>query len=231
MVLFGGINKAKYEEPLYIFPIVNGSDLTKALRINMTGISVNETAMVSDKFPLDAVFDIEVGMTYVPEYLAKALFAQIGATGVPDDYGQVNLSCSSVSENTTIGFNFGDLKVQLPASLFLSGNPDSGQSFGYSDDLCYFTICENKHLRNEGSIVLGTNFITMVYSVFDLENDEISLANRNWNATTDDIVEITKGKNAVPGTTDGTKSAGTRVEGGMRAGALISAIALWCFVL
>ncbi|KAJ5190623.1 uncharacterized protein N7498_009608 [Penicillium cinerascens] len=246
MILFGGINKAKYEEPLYTFPIVNGSDLTKALRINMTGISVNETAMVSDKFPLDAVFDIEVDMTYVPDYLAKALFAQIGATGVPDDNGQVNLSCSSVGENATIGFNFGDLNVQLPAWSFLSGNPDIGESDYETDDLCYFTICENKELQNEGSIVLGTNFITLVYSVFDLENDEISLAGRNWNAASDDIVEITTGKNAVPGTTAGSnstgsnstgtksagkKSAGIRIEVGMRAGALISAIALWCFVL
>lgn len=42
----------------------------------MTGISVNGAATVSDKSPLDAVFDIQVGMTYVPKYLAKALFSQ-----------------------------------------------------------------------------------------------------------------------------------------------------------
>jgi hypothetical protein len=61
--LFGGVNKARYNGSLYTFPIVNGSDLTKAFRINMDGISINETSAALKDFPLDAVFDLAIGMT------------------------------------------------------------------------------------------------------------------------------------------------------------------------
>lgn len=64
---------------------------------------------------------------------------------------------------------------------------------------CYFTICENTDLQFKGSIILGSNFISKVYAVFDLENDEISLAQPTWTDAPDDIVEITSAKDGVPG--------------------------------
>jgi hypothetical protein len=45
--------------------MVNESDLTKALRINMDGISINEISAASNEFPLDAVFDLAVEVTYM----------------------------------------------------------------------------------------------------------------------------------------------------------------------
>ncbi|KAJ5112299.1 hypothetical protein N7532_000344 [Penicillium argentinense] len=179
---------------------MNGSGLTKALRINIDEILINETAQDATSFPLDVVFDTEVGMTYVPKSVAQALNAKIGATRVPDEIGQVNFSCSSVIEtNTMIEFKFGDLVYQFWIENFISGNRHSAGSYGYSDDLCYFTICENLHLQDEGSIILGSNSMSLIYAVFDLENDEVSLALRNGNVTADDIVEIKSGKDGVPG--------------------------------
>jgi Eukaryotic aspartyl protease. len=93
--LFGGINKARYYGPLYTFPIVKRSDLPKALRVNMDGISINKTSAASTTFPLDAVFDTAVSMSYVPKSVAQALNAQIGNTSVPDEHGQVNLLLQS----------------------------------------------------------------------------------------------------------------------------------------
>ncbi|KAJ5619685.1 hypothetical protein N7510_003669 [Penicillium lagena] len=217
--LFGGINKARYNGSLYTFPIVNGSDLTKALRINMDGISINETSTASKEFPLDAVFDTAVGMTYVPKSVAQALNAQIGNTSVPDENGQVNFSCSAVDENSTIEFKFGELEFQSYLSDFVTQESDTAANYGWSSDekTCYFTICENTMLQFEGSIVLGSNFISMVYAVFDLENDEVSLARLSWDEAPDDIVEITT--NGVPGVKK--DSAGTRIEKGLGMSALV----------
>ncbi|CAI7574904.1 unnamed protein product [Penicillium discolor] len=214
--LFGGVNKARYFGPLYTFPIVNGSGLTKALRINMDGISINETSAASTKFPLDAVFDTAVTMSYVPKSVAQALNAQIGNTSVPDEYGQVNFSCSAMGENSTIEFKFGQLKFQFYLSNFVSQQSDTATNDGWwsDEETCYFTICENVHLQDEGSIVLGSNFLSEVYAVFDLENDEISLANLNWwEHNPDDIVEITSGKNGVPGATSGVSEAKNGTSG------------------
>lgn len=214
--LFGGVNKARYFGPLYTFPIVNGSGLTKALRINMDGISINETSAASTKFPLDAVFDTAVTMSYVPKSVAQALNAQIGNTSVPDEYGQVNFSCSAMGENSTIEFKFGQLKFQFYLSNFVSQQSDTATNDGWwsDEETCYFTICENVHLQDEGSIVLGSNFLSEVYAVFDLENDEVSLANLNWwENNPDDIVEITSGKNGVPGATSGVSEAKNATSG------------------
>ncbi|KAJ5672197.1 hypothetical protein N7507_001324 [Penicillium longicatenatum] len=249
--LFGGVNRAKYTGPLYTFPIVNGSDLVKAFRINMTDISINETSAVTNDFPLDAVFDTVFDMTYVPKSVAQALNAQIGTASAPDRWGQVNLSCSAVGENSTIEFKFGELEFQFYLSDFITQESETAAKYGWSpdEDTCYFTICENIHYQNEGSIILGSNFISKTYAVFDLENDEVSLALPNWRNAPDDIVEITSGKNGVPGTTSGVTSttsgvssttsgasettkhsAATRIEAGLGMGALMFSAALHILV-
>ncbi|KAJ5360013.1 hypothetical protein N7517_009204 [Penicillium concentricum] len=198
--LFGGVNKAKYNSPLHTFPIVNGSDLAKAFRINIDGISINKTSAASKEFPLDAVFDTSFGLTYVPKSVAQALNAQIGKTSVPDKWGQVNFSCSAMGENSTIEFKFGELEFQFYLSDFVTQESLTGANYGWDPETetCYFAILENINFQYEGSIVLGSNFMSKVYAVFDLENDEISLANLNRYDSPDDIVEIKSGKNAVP---------------------------------
>jgi hypothetical protein len=231
--LFGGVNRAKYYNDLYTFPIVNGSDLTKALRINMTGISINGTSAAAKEFPLDTFFDIVTQMTYVPKSVAQALNAQIGNTSVPDINGQVNFSCSAVSENSTIEFKFGSLEFQFYLSDFVSREEGQAPStYGYDpiQETCYFTICENKDFQEKGSIVLGSSFISKIYAVFDLENDEVSLAELSWEHVADDIVEITSGKDGVPGAKKDSadkESAGTRIEKGLA----ISALVVGVFIL
>ncbi|CAG8101988.1 unnamed protein product [Penicillium nalgiovense] len=106
---------------------INRSGPTKALLINMDGmsinmddISINETSATSKEFPLDAVLDTEIGMIYVPKSVAQALNAQIGNTSVPDKRGQVNFSYSAVGENSTINFKFGELDFIFYLSYFVS---------------------------------------------------------------------------------------------------------------
>jgi Eukaryotic aspartyl protease. len=121
-----------------------------------------------------------------------------------------------MGENSTIEFKFGKLEFQFYLSQFVSQQSDIATNDGwYSDEeTCYFTICENVHLQYEGSIVLGSNFMSTVYAVFDLENDEISLANLNWwEHNPDDIVEITSGKNGVPGAKSGASESKSGTSG------------------
>ncbi|KAK5787783.1 hypothetical protein VI817_010280 [Penicillium citrinum] len=227
-VLFGGVNKAKYNGSLHTFPIVNGSDLSKALRINMDGISINGTSAASSEFPIDAVFDNRIAMTYAPKAIVEALTSHFSNVSVPDELGQVNFSCSSVSENATIEFKFGDLELQFYLDEFIGHQSDMLDAGGYSteDDTCFFTIAENvdKDLQKQGSIVLGTNFMSLIYSVFDLENGEVSLAKRNSFIVPDDIVEIKSGKNGVPGAKKSSASSG--VGSGLTMCVMLVAVAM-----
>ncbi|KAJ5494635.1 hypothetical protein N7463_010722 [Penicillium fimorum] len=241
--LFGGVNKAKLYGDLHTFPMVDESSLTKALRINMDGISINKTSAALNEFPLDAVFDSSLSMTYVPKSVAQALNAQIGNTSVPDDWGQVNFSCSALGENSTIEFKFGELVLDFYLSSFVTQGSHSAEKFGWYPDkeTCYFTILENIAYQYKGSIVLGANFMSRVYAVFDLENDEISLAQfNNWGHSPDDIVEIKSGKNAVPGAKKGSgakngseakeDSAGTHIGKGRGMSALVVSAAVFTLI-
>lgn len=226
-ILFGGVNKAKYEGDLYSFDTVMGNSSIKSLRINMDGISINGSSEASDEFPLDAVFSLGTTNTFVPKSVAQALNAQIGVTNVPDESGQVNFSCKTVPQDTTITFKFGKLDFDFDLEMFISRGsfePVEPWADVGDTDLCYFEILENKFTDSyDGSIFLGSNFISRVYSVFDLENDQISLAKRNTDDAPDDIVEITSGKDGVPGAKG---SPGTRVGGDLSMTALVAATAM-----
>lgn len=105
------------------------------------------------------------------------------------------------------------------------------------DDTCWFKIWEsqpgNKELSETGSIILGTNFMGLIYAAFGLENDEVSLAKRKWDDTPSEIAETTK--DGVPGAkrngtnkTGATKNAATSVcvAGALSMTALITATML-----
>ncbi|KAJ5584361.1 uncharacterized protein N7459_004161 [Penicillium hispanicum] len=258
-ILFGGVNKAMYNGTLYTFPIVDSpAGLPKALRINMTGVSINETAASPNSFPSDAVFDVYTELTYVPEAVAKDLFAQLGVTKMPKKYGQITLPCD-LSFNGTIALKFGDAVFQFPIGAFVS--TDSPYSFDVeTDDVndCYFDIAANYNYQDEGSTIIGAKFMQYIYAVFDLGNDQVSLANRNYEASSDDIVEIGSGKDAVPGSTlqdsnggngasgssggsgssgsssksdgDGKKSAASHIGGAIGLHSIFTGLAVWMLI-
>ncbi|UZP41314.1 hypothetical protein NXS19_009130 [Fusarium pseudograminearum] len=64
--------------------------------------------------------------------------------------------------------------------------------------------------------ILGDTFLRSAYVVFDLDNNEISLAQSNFEATGSHILEISKGKNAVPSATgsEGPQSSGSENAAG-----------------
>lgn len=232
MALFGGVNKAQYNGSLYTFPIVNGefngTERKKAHRINLDGITINDTAVASSEFEQDAIFDVVFGLTYFPKAIVQSLYTQIGLKNpIPDDYGQVNFSCNAVSDNTTIAFKFEDLDLEFNLFSDFVSQERFTQSYRWSPDqeTCFLTICENTDFQNEGSFVLGANFLNAVYAVFDLQNEEVSLAKLPYgyfNESANDIAEITS--DGVAGAVK--DSAGGRVVGDLRMTALIVATAM-----
>jgi len=79
-----------------------------------------------------------------------------------------------------------------------------GSPAAYSDGtpLCYFGILDAGSDNN----VLGDTFLRSAYIVFDLENEEISIGKALFNVSDSKVLEIGKGKNAVPDAT-GARSA------------------------
>jgi hypothetical protein len=61
--------------------------------------------------------------------------------------------------------------------------------------------------------VLGDTFLRSAYVVYDLENNEISIAQTNFNATTENIQEIQKGADGVPNATGVANAVSTAAVG------------------
>ena len=61
--------------------------------------------------------------------------------------------------------------------------------------------------------MLGDTFLRSAYVVYDLDNNEISLAQTDFNSASDNIVEITNGTNGVPGATSVSNPVTTVVAG------------------
>lgn len=201
----------------------------------MDSISINGSSDGSGEFPIATVFDVSSTWGYVPTSVFQVLKAKIGVTTVSDDYGMVNFSCNAVPNDTTIAFKFGDLNPEFDLDLFIG----QGSFFlvkpwvdlytkGIDKDTCFFQILENKFDDWEaGGAIFCSNIISLIYSVFDLDNEQISLAKRNKNIdAADDIVEISSGKDGVPGAKKDSDSAGTSVGEKMSMTALVAATAM-----
>ncbi len=76
--------------------------------------------------------------------------------------------------------------------------------------------------------VLGDTFLRSAYVVYDLGNNQISLAATNFNATTSNVQEIGTGSGAVPDAVDVANAVSTAAvsTGGARNGGLPSGISV-----
>lgn len=119
-------------------------------------------------------------------------------------------SCDLVNENITLDFSFTSLTIPLPISeLVLSidsveegrANPNSSDnsegsyiSGGSDENICLFGIAPSQGTTP----VLGDTFLRSAYVVYDLANNEISLAQTDFNSKSTHVVEIAKGTGSAP---------------------------------
>lgn len=197
-LLFGGVNKSKYNGTLHTLPIVeNSADGRKAFRVNMTGFSVNEKSMLSDTLPVQALLNPSLSYTYVPESIAERIWSALGITQFPI-FGPASVPCNASSSNTTLRFEFGSAKFELDVGLFIET-----RSVLNRKDFCILNIIAATDANED--IVLGANFLQQLYTVYDMGRDEISLAERNWESSEDEILEITRKDGATGGTSEENK--------------------------
>jgi hypothetical protein len=75
---------------------------------------------------------------------------------------------------------------------------DDNMQFSDGTPACLFGIAP----AQGGTNVLGDTFLRSAYVVYDLDNNEISIAQTKYNVSSSNIVEIKTGKDAVPSAAD-----------------------------
>jgi Eukaryotic aspartyl protease len=203
-ILFGGVNKDKYTGDLATVPIIKEYNAYYEFIIALTGVSINDGSSStsfdsSTSLPTAALLDSGSSLVYLPNDVTEDIYNSVGAT-YDSQSGVAYVDCSLANNASTLDFDFSGQIIQVPYNeLVLDvGSSDGGQlTFQNGDAACVFGIAP----AQGSEPVLGDTFLRSAYVVYDLDSNEISLAQTNFNSTTDDVVEITKAS-GVPGATD-----------------------------
>ncbi|KAM7207400.1 Aspartic peptidase domain containing protein [Naviculisporaceae sp. PSN 640] len=210
-ILFGGIDTEKFTGPLQTLPVQSsGQGLFAEFLITLTGLKLGDTAIKpsssssssSDSegdMALAVLLDTGSSLTYLPDTMVSQIYTSVNAQ-YDSSAGAAYVPCSLRSCDDKLEFTFSSPKITVDmAELVLDLVTASGNrpTFQNGVPACLFGIAP----AGGGTNVLGDTFLRSAYVVYDLDNNQISLAQTKFNATASKVVEIGKGEGAVPDAT------------------------------
>ncbi|OJD29198.1 aspartic-type endopeptidase [Diplodia corticola] len=217
-ILFGGVDTEKYHGSLSTLPILQEASQYRELIIALTGIGSNGntgTYLNSNTSSTDAVpvlLDSGSSLTYLPDDVVTSIYNDFDAV-YDENEGAAFIDCDAATSSDSLEFTFSSPTISVPMNeLVLLAGYSKGQA------VCILGISP----AGDSTAVLGDTFLRSAYVVYDLANNEISLAQTNYNATDSNIEEITTGTASVPDATGVANAVSAIVvaTGGARNGGL-----------
>ena len=186
-LLFGGVDTAKFEEPLIGLPLHPDSDV---FAIQLTGIKVvDKTLNTKDVSPIQwntvpgipVLPDSGTTITLLPMEVARQIFHYLGGAHMPlyDSPGvaYASVSCDLLDRDMNITFQFGGWNgpiISVPIQEFIMRDPFKETSVHRRHHhQCVLGIWGTTNLD---VAILGDNFMRSAYIVYDLENKRIAMA-------------------------------------------------------
>ena len=201
-ILFGGVNTAKFHGNLASLPIQQINGMHARFTVTLTGLSMdvgsNPQPFDSPMLPTPVLLDSGSSLTYLPAEITNTIFEEVGVS-YNSQHGVAYIPCNTpVDQNHGFNFTFSGPSIFVGMEEMIVNFPTGRRpTYPNGDPACIFGISP----AGPGGAVLGDTFLRSAYVVFDLENNEISIAKTNFNATESNIVEIGTGKDSVPDAT------------------------------
>ncbi|RYO75429.1 hypothetical protein DL766_010017 [Monosporascus sp. MC13-8B] len=196
-ILFGGVDTERYVGPLHTLPIEAKGGAYCDFRITLTSLLLGDE-VIADDAALAVLLDSGSSLTYLPETWVRKIYRKVGAQ-YDSSNGAAYVPCALAGSSDTLDFTFSEPRISVAMDeLVLNIYTAYGTrpTFSNGVDACLFGIAP----AGAGTKVLGDTFLRSAYVVYDLDGNEISLAQTNFNATRSSVREIT-GPGAVPGAT------------------------------
>lgn len=197
-ILFGGVDTHKFHGMLHTLPVIPSAGVYNRVSIMMSGIGLSTDGrrqFSSNNLSEIVLLDSGTTFTLLPVNLFDAIlqaldtpYEMLGRTAIID--------CSLAESATSIDFTFSSTKIVVSMNeLVVQAVNSDGEELTKEDGSpkCLFGIVPSETER----VILGDTFLRSAYVVYDLANNQISLAQTDFNATTSHIVEIGKGKGSV----------------------------------
>ncbi|KAH8770849.1 aspartic peptidase domain-containing protein [Diaporthe sp. PMI_573] len=207
-ILFGGIDTEKYIGNLTRIDTLENNKtgvfdsflvpVTSLLAVSASGTD----ELTSTEFPIEVVLDSGTTLSYLPNDIAEQIWREVGATYTPE-VGLALLPCRMQSSQGHFSFGFAgpdgprinvsmdelvlDLVTSGPPPTFISG-PFEGE------DACEFGFQNS----SKSPFLLGDTFLRSAYVVYDLMNNEIGIAQTDFNATGSNIVAFEGNGSTIP---------------------------------
>ena len=206
-ILFGGIDTQKFKGELSILPIQQEFGVFAEFIITLSSVGLTQNGKTknfnSQDLPVPVLLDTGSSLTYLPNFLTQDIYnaLQVEISDLGNGETAAYVDCRIADTDATLDFTFTDPKISVPMrELAINPGPSiDGRYAAFPDGspLCIFGISP----ADSDTAVLGDTFIRSAYIVYDLSNNEISIAQTDFNATDSNVVEIGTGKEAVPSAT------------------------------
>ena len=220
--LFGGVDTDKYHGSLSTLPIQKVQGTYLEMLVTLTGVTLvdsgRNTSQVpsgSSSLPTAVLLDSGSTLSYIPQDIADSIYSSLSSFDVTYDTQeqQTFCDCNLANSPITVDFIFSGVLISVPMNelVIVVGEDRSGNL------VCAFGIFPVPASQSSGeggaTFTLGDTFIRSAYIVYDIANNEISLAQTNFNATSSNIMEIGTGPNSVPDASGVAAAASVTVTG------------------
>ncbi|KAJ9641980.1 hypothetical protein H2201_004515 [Coniosporium apollinis] len=211
-ILFGGVDTAKYVGTLQTLPIIPYQGQIYAefiIALTALGTNGNTNSLISSA-QVPVLLDSGSTLMYLPNDVVSTIYSELNAE-YNSQQGAAFVDCALANSDATIDFTFSGPTIRVPMNelVIVAG-------YSRSRPICILGIAP----AGDGTAVLGDTFLRSAYVVYDLQNNEISIAPTNFNSTESNVLEIARGAEGVPDAT-GVQNAVTAVSvqtGGARNG-------------
>lgn len=197
-LLFGGVDVAKFHGNLTTLQIEKNHGQFEQFFVNLTDLRFtnatdsSQFAIGKSTLPLPVLLDSGSTLMTLPEDIVNEVFSTLKILKHNDKMPVFD--CGLGQENSTLDFTFATAKISVPMSeLVLPIYPDQDLDVITTDDdipLCRLGITYD---TPTGPLILGDTFLRSAFVVYDMTNNEISIAPTNFNAVDSNIVEIDNG--------------------------------------
>ena len=204
-ILFGGVDTAKYTKPLIALPVAATSGTYTEFNIGLTGLNVtfssgNTTSFTPSNYAIPVLLDSGTTMTYLPSTETSTLFTALNAVDDTQGSGKVYIDCGIRTQypRMTFNFAFSSVVIRVPVSELIFSTDISKHPRLPFTDICGFGIHPSPTV---GRNLLGDTFLRSAYVVYDLENNQIGLAQTSFDTRAENVVDFVKGSGVIPGAT------------------------------
>ena len=157
--------------------------------------------LTSSSFPVPVVLDSGTTLSYLPTDLATQVWTEVGAVYAPDIQLAV-VPCKLAASTGTFAFGFAGpsgptVSVGMDELVLdlTSGTPPVFKTGPYKGmDVCEFGIQNS----SAPPYLLGDTFLRSAYVVYDLVNNQVGIAETDFNATGSNIVAFASSGAPIP---------------------------------